>query len=389
MHSCVANFIRYIIRCQFFIFFSLFLGMSLLTFFIIIIAVVFLLMGIDQLKRKQMTIIHLLVYIVWSISLGLFVLFPNILVWVSHVFGVAKWSDVIVYVSIVILLYTSISLSNAWIKEKTALTRLVAAIASNDLAEQLTRCDQNVKNRHYRFAFLVRVYNEEPVIWHCINTIYAAGYRLVLCVNDGSSDNSLAIIRQKQHQYPDMLLLVVSNPINRWPWAGNVTWLTTLKRYAAELSYDRLVMFDPDGQMDIADIAVFDAAIQEDKGSIDVYFGSRFVWVDPTNMPMIRKLVVKLWRLVTHALYGIDVSDQHCWLRVLSKNAISRIVLTADNRHYANQLVEEVVTHRLRFREIPVRISYTDYSLSKASGQRSINALFLWFQMLYQKFFFR
>jgi hypothetical protein len=141
--------------------------------------------------------------------------------------------------------------------------------------------------------------------------------------------------------------------------------------------------------MDIADLAAFDAAIQGDQGSVDIYFGSRFVWVDPTNMPLMRKIVVKLWRWVTRALYGIDVSDQHCWYRVLSKNAVSRITLTADNRHYANQLVEEVAKHRLRFREIPVHIAYTDYSLWKTSGQRTINALFLWFQMLYQKFFFR
>lgn len=363
--------------------------MSLLTFFIIVIAVVFLLMGIDQIKRKQITIIHLIVYIGWSICLGLFVLFPNLLVWVSKIFGVAKWSDVIVYTSIIILSYIAISQSNALIKEKVALTKLIASIASDGLANKRERLDPSLKNRHYRFAFLVRVYNEAPVLWSCLDMIYAAGHRLVICVNDASVDHSLAIIAQKQKQYPDMLLLVVSNPINRGPWAANVTWLTTLKRYAAELSYDRLVMFDPDGQMDIADVAVFDAAIQGDKGTVDVYFGSRFIWVDPTNMPMIRKIVVKLWRWVTRTLYGIDVSDQHCWYRVLSKYAVSRITLTADNRHYANQLVEEVVTHRLRFREIPVRISYTDYSLSKASGQRSINALLLWFQMLYQKFFFR
>jgi hypothetical protein len=36
-------------------------------------------------------------------------------------------------------------------------------------------------------------------------------------------------------------------------------------------------MFDPDGQMDIADLAAFDAAIQGDQGSVDIYFGSRFV----------------------------------------------------------------------------------------------------------------
>jgi hypothetical protein len=40
-------------------------------------------------------------------------------------------------------------------------------------------------------------------------------------------------------------------------------------------------------------------------------------------------------------------------------------VLTADGMHYANELNEQIKRYRMKYREIPVHIRYTQYSLGK------------------------
>jgi len=59
----------------------------------------------------------------------------------------------------------------------------------------------------------------------------AAGFSKILLVNDGSSDNTLDVLYQKQSQYADKLILVASNTINRGGGAANQTGYNFIKKY--------------------------------------------------------------------------------------------------------------------------------------------------------------
>jgi hypothetical protein len=49
----------------------------------------------------------------------------------------------------------------------------------------------------------------------------------------------------------------------------------------------------------------------------------------------------------------------------MRKRALDKIYLTMDGMEYASELIENIYVHNLRFKEVPVNILYSDYSLKK------------------------
>ena len=39
-------------------------------------------------------------------------------------------------------------------------------------------------------------------------------------------------------------------------------------------------------------------------------------------------------------------------------------MLTADGMHYANELNEQIKRHHMKYREVPVHVKYTEYSMN-------------------------
>ncbi|MFZ9882554.1 MAG: hypothetical protein ACO3QC_14270 [Phycisphaerales bacterium] len=64
---------------------------------------------------------------------------------------------------------------------------------------------------------------------------------------------------------------------------------------------------------------------------------------------------------------GIALNDVHNGLRVLSRQAAERIEITADRMAHASEIIDLIAESGLVYRELPVRIRYTDYS--RAKGQ--------------------
>jgi len=62
-----------------------------------------------------------------------------------------------------------------------------------------------------------------------------------------------------------------------------------------------------------------------------------------------------------------------------------KIKLTEDRFAYASELIEKIAKEGLRYKEVPVTIKYTDYSIGK--GQKNVNALNIFFKMIKRRFF--
>ena len=80
-------------------------------------------------------------------------------------------------------------------------------------------------------------------------------------------------------------------------------------------------------------------------------------------MPVIRKLILTISKIVTKIFYGTNASDPHNGYRIISLEALKKFTLTADGMHYANELNEQIKRNKLKYVEIPVHIMYTEYSL--------------------------
>ena len=217
-------------------------------------------------------------------------------------------------------------------------------------------------------AIIIPVYNEGRVIRKVIQSA-AEEYKYVVCVNDGSRDNSFQEIRATE-------AYCVDHPINM----GQGAALQTGIEYARTLPVDYFCTFDADGQHSLEDVAAMVKEIKESK--CDVVLGSRFLG-KTVNMPRVKKVTLKLAIWFTNASTGLRLTDTHNGLRVFNRKVAEEIRITMPDMAHASEILEIIAEKKYAYREIPVTIEYTEYSISK--GQTLINAVNIGFDMLLRK----
>lgn len=222
--------------------------------------------------------------------------------------------------------------------------------------------------RRPQVAVVIPAYNEAPVIESVLDPLVPLGYHLVV-VDDGSRDATAAKARR-----PGVVL--VSHPINRGQGAAIQTGMTV----ALALGADVIVTFDADGQHDPSDIAALVAPILA--GECDVALGSRFRG-KTERMPLGRQLMLRAAVWFTWLTASLRVSDTHNGLRAFSRSAAQRIRITMDGMAHASEILEEISALGLRWREVPVTVRYSEYSLAK--GQRSSDSFRIAAQVLLDK----
>ncbi|MBI4252983.1 glycosyltransferase family 2 protein [Candidatus Uhrbacteria bacterium] len=215
----------------------------------------------------------------------------------------------------------------------------------------------------------IAAYNEEQTIGAVINDVKTVTSTIVV-VDDCSRDHTGEIARAHG-------AVVLRHIINR----GKGAAIRTGTEYALAHGGDVIVHFDADGQHHAKDIPALIAPIE--RGEADVVLGSRFLQDSITNISNTRKVLLKLGTFFTWWMSGIRLTDAHNGMRAFSRVATERIVLTEDRFAYASELIDEIRRLKLRYVEVPVTITYTDYSRQK--GQRSVNAIAIGLKMIWKK----
>lgn len=201
---------------------------------------------------------------------------------------------------------------------------------------------------------VIPAFNEGPAIGEAVRSVRAR-YEHVIVVDDGSSDDTGDRAREAG-------AVVVTHLINRGQGAALKTGLDFGLRCGAKV----LVTFDADGQHHSDDIEALVAPVLS--GDFDVTLGSRFLRRD-NRIPFVRRYILKVGILVTWLLSGIRLTDTHNGLRAFSRTAAQRIRIVQDRMAHASEIIDEIAMRGLRYKEIPVRITYSEYSMKK--GQSS------------------
>lgn len=208
---------------------------------------------------------------------------------------------------------------------------------------------------------VIAAYNEGTCIGPVVREVRAA-YRNVIVVDDGSTDDTSAAA-QREAAY------VLRHAINR----GQGASLQTGIEFALARGARYVVTFDADGQHRLEDIAALIEPIW--KGECEITLGSRFLGdsSEVDHIPRSRRLTLWLAVLFTRAVNRVKVTDAHNGLRAFSRGAAGRINITLDRMAHASELIDQIRVSGLPFKEVPVQIRYTAYSLGK--GQSSRNAI--------------
>lgn len=209
---------------------------------------------------------------------------------------------------------------------------------------------------------VIPAYNEGWGIGKVIQEVKDLGLDVIV-VNDGSIDETKEVARQSG-------AIVLNHCINR----GQGAALQTGINFALNFGADIIVTFDADGQHNSKEIKEITDPILS--GEFDVVLGSRFIKSKipnlKTNIPMLRKFILRLAAWFTRLYTGIKVTDAHNGFRAFSKTAAVLIEIKQDGMAHASEIIEQIKKHQLKFKEVPVTINYTDYSLKK--GQKLTNS---------------
>lgn len=203
---------------------------------------------------------------------------------------------------------------------------------------------------------VIPAYNEQQSIKRVLDELLDEYSNLVV-VDDGSSDDTSTVSHRAG-------ATVLRHIVNR----GQGAALQTGIDFALSRGAQCIVTFDADGQHRVEDIAALTGPIL--RGECDIVLGSRFLHSSGESIPVGRRITLRLAVHFTRIVNRLRVTDTHNGLRAFSRRAAERIDLQLDRMAHATELLDQIRASGLPYREAPVQVRYTDYSLAKGQSAR-------------------
>jgi glycosyltransferase involved in cell wall biosynthesis len=196
----------------------------------------------------------------------------------------------------------------------------------------------------------IPAFNEEDSIEKVIDTVFSTypiantekkGYLLeILVIDDGSTDNTEEIIKQKK-------VTIVSHSVNRGLGAATRTAMN--KCY--ELGADICIKLDADFQHDPDDIEKTIMPII--KNETDICWGSRFKGKIEYRMPVERYLGNKFFTFLMNRLTNFKISDAQTGLMAFNRTYLALFEIVG-NYNPPQQLLIDASRKGMRYAEVPV-----------------------------------
>jgi glycosyltransferase involved in cell wall biosynthesis len=211
---------------------------------------------------------------------------------------------------------------------------------------------------------VVPAYNEGPVIGEVIRDLLLL-YPNVVAIDDGSDDETYRRLMESG-------AAVIRHVVN----VGQGAALRTGIDYALSRGARFVVTFDGDGQHKVADIEHLLAPLRT--SDVEIALGSRFLGPS-RDIPSGRVLLLRSAVVFTRIMSGIRLTDAHNGLRAMTARAAQKLDIQQPRMAHASEILQGIVTHRLRFVEVPVTVTYT--ARSKRKGQVTLDALNIVFDL--------
>jgi polyprenyl-phospho-N-acetylgalactosaminyl synthase len=218
---------------------------------------------------------------------------------------------------------------------------------------------------------VIPAYNERAILNTIIHSLLNKQYKVIV-VDDGSNPSL-------QEQLQTSSIYYLRHKTN----LGQGAALQTGFDYALSLHPKYIVSFDADGQHDINDIEALLEPLQKEVA--DITLGSRFLVRNTSKVPVSKKFILYLARVINFLFTGMLLSDAHNGLRAFTFTALQKIRITENRMAHASELLFEIKRNGLRYKEVPVTIHYSDYS--KEKGQSAWQGIQIVFDLVLHKLF--
>jgi len=211
---------------------------------------------------------------------------------------------------------------------------------------------------------ILPAYNEEQKIGRVIRDLFQHGFKNIVVVDDGSSDET--VFESKKAG-----AVVLSHDINR----GQGAALQTGNEYALQNGAQWVVHFDADGQFNVLDINLGIQKMTDE--NLDIIFGSRFL-DNRSKIPFFKKyFILPISRFINNRITKLKLSDVHNGFRIMHRRAAEKIIITQDRMAHNSEIPRQVYENNLKYKELPVEVFYFEKGQGVSGGFKILWDLFV------------
>ena len=194
-----------------------------------------------------------------------------------------------------------------------------------------------------RISAVMPAYNEaaniEETVRYCFQVLNnIEGDAEVVVTNDGSKDETGAILDKLKGEFPGLVVLTNS---------PNQGYGAALTKAIESSSGELIITMDSDGQFDIADAI---EAIETLPESIDVQAGYRKAKKDS----LFKVLADRIMNRMIRVMFGVSFRDTNCALKVIRKESLDKFKLEARGFQLPTEIVLKANVLNLNVTEFPV-----------------------------------
>lgn len=206
-----------------------------------------------------------------------------------------------------------------------------------------------------RVSFLVPAFNEAATVEEVLERVEALDLdKQVIAVDDGSTDETGAILTRWQSAGPDRILL-------RRPHRGKGA---AIRAAIPHVDGDIAVIQDADMEYDPADVPTLIEPIE--RGVADVVFGSRLTGGRPQRAYLFWHLVGnRFLSLVTNVLYNTTLHDMETGYKAFRADVLRSLDLREDDFAIEPEITAKVCLRGLRIYELPIAYYGRTYAEGK------------------------
>ena len=142
-------------------------------------------------------------------------------------------------------------------------------------------------------------------------------------------------------------------------------------RYAFRYCEGQLIgMMDADGTYDVREMPLLMEALEQ--GRADLVIGSRLKGsMEKGAMPWYKRRIGNpLLTRILDILFGLKISDAHCGMRALRREALDSLDLRCEGMEFASEMLVQAARKGLRIEEVPITYRRRVGTPSKLSSVR-------------------